>query len=741
MLISTFIYVRPVRMDAQQKEELEQKFGILLKSAEPFTTYEERQKIDDAFRFVIKLYGKSLSSANDYRTGHSIDVARIAVEEMGLGATSIVSCLLHDSVIHGFTGVKEIEKRFGKQVARIVSGFAKLSELPTDKVSLQSESFRKLFLAVINDIRIILIKIAHRLNDMRNLARLNDSDRRKFTSEVAHIYTPIAHRLGLYNIKKELEDLLMKYERPETYNQIAGRITETEKRRNAFINKFSSPIQKTLTDNGFRFDIKGRPKSIPSIWNKMQKQDVGFEQVYDLFAIRIIIDTPVEQEKADCWRVYSLVTNIYSPNPKRLRDWISSPKASGYESLHTTVKGPGDRWVEVQIRSKRMDEIAEKGQAAHWRYKEFSSKKDSDHWISQIRDILENPGQIDFDDISARGRKRESDKVYVFTPDGDLKELKNGSTVLDFAFEIHTNVGYSCTGAKVNGKIVPLKQVLRNGDKVEILTSKIQKPKLDWLNYVITSKAKNKIKRSLKEEKFLEADKGNEILRRKLKNWKITFSDSNIDKIIKKYKLKSSIDLYSMIYQEKIDPLEIKRLLQNDDKEKEIPETTAKAGKDEERGVAAKSQPGDVLRISKNLDKVNYNLAKCCNPIPGDPVFGFVTISRGITIHRKNCPNASQLLERYGYRTIPVEWKDTEDASSFTTTIKVHGIDKVGMMNEISEVVSKDMKVNMLSVKIDSGKGEFNGIIKLIVRNTRHLDELLHKLEKIRGINRALRIG
>jgi GTP pyrophosphokinase len=388
-----------------------------------------------------------------------------------------------------------------------------------------------------------------------------------------------------------------------------------------------------------------------------------------------------------------------------------------------------------------MDELAEKGQAAHWKDKGFDSKKDSEVWLEQVRDILENPKQIDFDELQASKSVQKSEKVYAFTPDGDLKELTRGATVLDFAFSIHTNVGYSCTGAKVNGKIAALKQSLKNGDKVEILTSKLQRPKLDWLNFVTTTRARNKIKRALKEDKFEAADKGNEILRRKFRNWKIEFSDINIDKLIKKYKLSSSIDLYSLIYEEKLDLLEIKRFFQDTAVQGSASQPSEKQPLESKQASKTNKSPGDVLRISKNLDKVNYHLAKCCNPIPGDPVFGFVTISKGITIHRKNCPNARQLLSRYHYRTIPVEWKDTEDANTFTTVINVSGVDKVGMMNDISEVISNDLKVNMLSVKIESGKGIFNGTIKLIVRNTTHLDELLHRLEDISGITKAVRIG
>jgi len=718
----------------------DQKYQALKLALKPFMRDNDEKELEEAYSFAMKIYGEKKSSTAEYRIIHSLDIADIAVNEIGLGVASAISCLIHAMMVYNLVEPEEIKTRFGSSVVRIANGFARLSELPTDKVSIQSESFRKLFMALVDDIRIILIKIAHRLHDMRNLQQLEETKRKRFLNEVTHIYTPIAHRLGLYNIKKELEDLSMKYRHPDIYNDIAKKIRETESRRNAFINSFASPIRKELELQGIKYDIKGRPKSIASIWNKMQNKDVDFEEVYDLFAIRILMDTPREQEKSDCWRVYSVVTNIYAPNPKRLRDWISTPKASGYESLHTTVKGPGDRWVEVQIRSNRMDEIAELGQAAHWRYKEFSSKKGSDEWIMQIRDILENPRQIDFDELHASDKDRKTEKVYVFTPGGDLKELNSGATVLDFAFEVHSDVGYHCTGAKINGKIVTLKQPLKNGDKVEIQTSKVQKPKLDWLNFVTTAKAKNKIKRSLKEEKYLEADKGNEILRRKFRNWKIQFNDINIDRVIKKFKYSSSVDLYCAIYQEKMDPLDIKRFLVAGD-EAEPASAIPQEAEEADPPKVIHSKPGDVLRISRNLENVNFNLAKCCNPIPGDAVFGFVTISKGITIHRRKCPNASQLMSRYKYRTIPVEWKENEEASTFTTVIKVTGIDKVGMMTEISDLISTDMKVNMVSVKIDSSGGLFNGIFKIIVKNTIQLDELLHKLEKIPGISRAMRIG
>jgi GTP pyrophosphokinase len=475
----------------------------------------------------------------------------------------------------------------------------------------------------------------------------------------------------------------------------------------------------------------------------MQKQDVEFEQVFDLFAIRIILDSSPEHEKSDCWKAYSIVTNIYQPNPKRLRDWISSPKASGYESLHTTVKGPNDRWAEVQIRSRRMDEIAEKGQAAHWKYKGFGSREDTERWLLQVRDIIEHPEQLSFDDADKLATMKKPGKVFVFTPNGDLKELDEGSTVLDFAFEVHTSVGYSCTGARINNKIVPLKQTLDNGDKVEIITSKVQKPKMDWLNYVVTSKAKNKIKRALKEEQFLEAEKGNEILRRKFKNWKITFNDENIDKLIKKYKLPSSIDLYGLIYHEKIDLLEIKRFLSGDaDKPEDIKPNPQRENKPVSSGKSVPLDQDDVFFIDTNLKKVNYKLARCCNPAPGEPVFGFVTISRGITIHHQNCPNARQLLTRFGYRKIDVQWKGNEDKEKgfFKTAIRVRGTDRIGIMNEISQIISNDLKCNMISLKIDTSRGGFDGIIKLSVKSSYSLNDLIQKISQVPGISKAVKI-
>ena len=528
----------------------------------------------------------------------------------------------------------------------------------------------------------------------------------------------------------------MQYKLPEVFAELSEKITVTESKRKLFINDFIEPIRRELITQGFDCEIKGRPKSIHSIWDKMKRQDVNFEEVYDLFAIRIISESKKKNEKTDCWRIYSIVTNIYPPNPKRLRDWISTPKASGYESLHTTVQDPNKRWVEVQIRSRRMDELAEKGQAAHWRYKGFDTGKDAQSYLEQVRDIIENPGQINFDIQQDKARSAKAQKIFVFTPNGDLKELPNGATILDFAYEVHTRVGDQCNGARVNNKIVPIRYVLNNGDKVEIITSKNQKPKLDWLKVVITTKAKNKIKRSIKEQKFHEAQEGNDILRRKLRNWKMTFNDENVDKLVKHYKLSSSLDLYSMIAFEKVDMNEIRQLLQDKtDPDKVKPDPVLPVP-----GKLSTHQEDNFLLIDNNLDHVNYKLAKCCNPIPGDDVSGFVTIGHGISIHRKSCPNAKRMLEKYGYRHINVEWKKPEGESAFQTTIRITGEDKIGMLGEITAVISGDLRVNMQSVKVDSKNKVFTGHIKLTVRDSRHLDELVHKLLKIKGVIKANRI-
>jgi len=712
-------------------------YNELLKSCKPFLKEEELSIIKDAFDYAVNVQKDEIT---DPGIIHAIKIARIATDEIGLGATSIAATILHNIIDSGDITLDDIENKFGKTVSLIVSGYSNLSQMPTGRISLQSDRFRQLFLTVVDDIRVILIKLAHRVYDMRIIYELPVEKQVRFTNEVVHLYIPIAHRLGLYRVKSELEDLYMQYAHTEIYESIQKKLNATRTKRATFIEDFIRPIEHELYKQGIEFDLKGRPKAIPSIWDKMKRQDVDLDQVYDLFAIRIILDSAPEKEKDDCWKIYSLVTNIYPPNPKRLRDWISSPKASGYESLHTTVQGANNKWVEVQIRSRRMDEIAEKGQAAHWRYKGFEKKEDADAWLGQVRDILENPEQIKFDDPEKAVEK--SDRIFIYTPNGDLKELHPGSTILDFAYEIHSKVGDTCNGAKVNNKVVPIRHILKNGDKVEVITSKTQKPKQDWLKFVKSTKAKNKIKRALKEEKFREAETGNEILRRKLKNWKLQFNDELIGRLVKHYKLNSSIDLYGMIAEERLDLNDIKKLLLEKKKEQLKPKTTdiQEDSEEAEGKTSIHHTEQDALVIDGKLDKVNYNLGKCCNPIAGDKVFGFVTIGKGITIHRKSCPNAKKLLENYGYRKINVTWKASEQSLAYHVNVKVIGIDKMGMLEEITNVISKDLRVNMISIKVDSRDGAFLGTITVQVKDNKHLDELLHKLSKVKGVNKAIRI-
>ncbi len=720
--------------DNQRHEHL---FSELIKSCETFCDADELADIRKAYELALNAHGDSMAANGQLNVCHSLEIARSSTDDIGLGAVSIISALLHDIVNKTEVTLEQVRDEFGDTVAHLIEEYAKLSGLNTNRIEVNSVKFRNLFMTIVDDIRVILLKLAHRLHDMRTVNDLPIEKQELFVAETEHVYLPITHRLGLYKVKSELEERLMQYLHPDVFSEISNRITETEVKRTQFIKEFIKPIKKDLKEQGFDFEIKGRPKSIHSIWDKMKRQDVRFEEVYDLFAIRVITNSKPRAEKTDCWRVYSIVTNIYTPNPKRLRDWISTPKASGYESLHTTVQGHNKKWVEVQIRSRRMDEVAEKGQAAHWRYKGFDAGKDAQNWLEQVRDILENPEQIRFDQQQQKLKARQADKIFVFTPDGDLKELKQGATILDFAYEVHTKVGDQCNGARVNNRIVPIRYVLNNGDKVEIITSKNQKPKLDWLQFVQTTKAKNKIKRSIKEQKYHEAQEGNGILRRKLKNWKMQFNDEVIGHLVKHYKLSSALDLYSMIAFEKIDLNEIRQLL----KDKDDPEKAREqelVSKAPEKVKPPKDE--NYVLIDDTLDNVNYKLAKCCTPKAGDEVVGFVTIGQGISIHRKSCPNAKRLLEKYGYRYIDVQWKGPDSEAAIQANIRISGDDRIGILGEITSVISGDLRVNMQSIKIDSGDKMFTGYIKLSVRDARHLDELIHKLLKIKGISKAGRI-
>ncbi|PLX11625.1 MAG: RelA/SpoT family protein [Marinilabiliales bacterium] len=673
----------------------------------------DKESIQKAMEYVEK-YSPKLDEKDRLYKDHVIDVAETCIREIGLGPTSAICSLLHGLVINKIVSPETLKKDFGDNIVEILNGFIKVSSLKTERVSFQSETFSKLFLSLVDDIRVILIRLSHDLNDLRNIDNLGDR-KDALIQEVKYIYTPIAHRLGLYKIKTELEERVMLYENSDIYKVIETKIQETRAKREVFIQDFIRPFERELFAQGFDFEIKWRTKSIPSIWAKMKRQNIDFDQVYDLFAIRIIINSKKpKKEKEDCWRVYSVVTNFYSPDPKRLRDWISTPKASGYESLHTTVKSQNDRYVEVQIRTKRMDEVAEKGQASHWAYKGVMNRKNTDDWLTQVRDILENPEQIQHDSAYKTGNSKANESIFVFTPKGDLKQLKAGSTVLDFAFEIHTDVGSSCQGAQVNNKVVPIRYELKNGDKVDIITSKNQKPKLDWLSFVNTERARVKIKRKLKEDKYKEAENGKELLLRKFKNWKFKSTDDLINVLVKHYKLETSVDLYYLIASEKLEIPDIKKVLQEfinkDETQIRADEIAAREEKEEKLKTQADKtdDTNDIIYIGKNLKNINYRMAKCCNPIMGDKVFGFVTIASGITIHRNNCPNAKRLKENYPYRLVQVQWIKNGEGAFVNINLKVSGEDKLGIVGSITNIITTDLKVNMRSINFTTKGKNFS---------------------------------
>ena len=583
-------------------------YAVLLRNCKPLLRKGDTNLIRAAFEITFESYKDKRRYSGEPYVNHPLEVAGIVAAELGLGTESVLCALLHNAVVDKIIHIDKIKEKFGQNVAVLLEDFATLTALKTDRTSYQSENFIKLLLTIAKDVRVILVKLADRLHNMRNISAVAPDNQQKIATETSLLYSPIAHRLGLYNIKTELDDHALKFLEPQTYKLIEKKLQDTENHRRKLIAQFINPINKELKRQKFNFEIKSRLKSISSIWNKMKSQNLGFEEVYDIFAVRIILDSNINLEKSDCWRAYSIVTDIYKPNPKRLRDWISAPKASGYESLHTTVLGPGNNWVEVQIRTKKMDSIAERGDAAHWIYKESSNEKDTGKWLRQIRTIIETSSPQKLDKIDKSKLELLSDTIFVYTPKGDLKKLKKGSTILDFAYEIHTSIGNKCTGARLNDKIVPIKHELHNGDRLEIITSNNQKPKPDWLNYVVTEKARSRIKRALKDESSGETEKGKDILKRKCRNWKIKFNDENIDRILKHFKLKNSIDLYHNIANEKIDILEIKKILKpgySEVKEKII--QTQQAPK----SITDETVKEDVLIIDKNLHKVDCKFAKC----------------------------------------------------------------------------------------------------------------------------------
>lgn len=703
-------------------------YKILLADLANKKSLEASADLDKSLLKVINFYPEDKKKVSTL-----IKSAIIAVNDIGLGKTSIISLFNYHTYSKSGKYYPETEKEYNRDIALITDGLINVAALEEKSVSSQAENYRRLLLNLAKDVRVILIILAEQLQQLRTLKDYAPEIQLQKASEAAYLYAPLAHRLGLYLVKSEIEDLSLKFTNRETYTYIAKRLDETQKSRNAFIAKFVKPIREVLEKQGFEFEIKGRPKSIHSIWNKMKKKEVGFEDIYDLFAIRIIIKGEFETEKPDCWQVYSAVTDIYQPNPLRLRDWISVPKTNGYESLHTTVIGPDGKWVEVQIRSERMNEIAEKGVAAHWKYKGGQGSQGVDDWLTKIREILETPEADAGDFIDDFKLSLYSKEMFVFTPKGDLRKFPADATVLDFAYDVHTQVGSSCTGAKVNGKAVPIRYKLQNGDKVEILTSKSQKPKLDWLSFVITSRAQKKIRQALNEENVKNAENGKEIIKRRFKNWKFDYNDEIIRLLIKEYKLPNAQELYAQLAEEKIDIAGIK--------EKVL--ALLEPGKESDDGLekleSAQSEIkseyiSNHLIIDKQVANVDYKLAKCCNPIHGDNVFGFVTINEGIKIHRTNCPNAVQLIGKYGYRIVSAKWTHRSPSSAFPVDLRITGEDQAGILNSISEIITKDTGVSLRAIKLDANEGAFEGLIGIVVRDLSHLDFLIKRLSSLKGI-------
>ena len=722
-----------------EKKEIIRRYRRLLRKAKPILKDGDAKIIKKAFYTSMEAHSGMRRKSGEPYIFHPLEVAEICISEIGLGTTSIVAALLHDVVEDTDYEIDDIQRLFGKKVAIIIDGLTKISGVFDQGSSQQAENFRKMLLTLSHDVRVILIKLADRLHNMRTLESMPRNKQLKIANETIYLYAPLAHRLGLYAFKSELEDLYLKYSEPEVYSEISSKISDTKDARNKFIRNFIRPIKDKLKGLNVSYEIKGRPKSIHSIWNKMKKQGVPFEEVFDLFAVRIILNVPYKEEKAMCWQVYSLVTDYYQPNPDRLRDWISIPKANGYESLHTTVMSDRGQWVEVQIRTTRMDEIAEKGYAAHWKYKDGKTSDESglEMWIAKVREILEQNDANAIEFVDDFRSNLYSDEVFVFTPKGDLRTLPQGATALDFAFDIHTEVGAHCLGAKVNQKLVPLNFELKNGDQVEILTSTKQKPNESWLQYVVSSKAKSKIKDALKEERKIFVDEGREIVKRKLKQLKVDYRQSALEDIAQYFNVKSVSDMLYLVGTGKIDHSLIKSYIKTESAPQVKP--NVRDAKDiEERLSRVRKTDSDLLLLGEDLDIIDYKFAKCCNPIAGDDVFGFVTVSDGIKIHRTTCPNAAELLSNYGYRIIKAKWASSRK-HSFEATLSIIGTDRMGLISDVSNIISEELKVNMRSLSINTEGGIFEGNIRLYVEDTSHLDKLVKKLEKVNGVVKVSR--
>jgi len=729
---------------AEEKKAFFSKYKQLLGCLYSFLEKEDLGKMKQLMRRVVALdcYGRDRNGINGLL--RNIDTALIASTEIGLRRAPIIALLLYRPVMKQIITIEEVENTFDHDVALIITRLLKTSDLYARNTAINSENFHHLLFSFAEDVRVILLMIADRLCLMRLGKQLkSEEDRIRLATEASYLYAPLAHRLGLYQIKSELEDLSLKYTDPKQFDFIKRKLNETKRSRDAYIAEFIAPIKAKLKESGLKFDIKGRTKSIHSINNKLKKQQIEFEGIYDLFAIRIVLDSSLEKERAECWYVYSIITDMYQPNPNRMKDWLSIPKTNGYESLHITVMGPQNKWVEVQIRTQRMDEIAEKGLAAHWKYKGVKEDTGLDDFLNNVRSALEAKESDPLDLMKNFKMDLYKDEIYVFTPTGELIKLAKGATVLDFAFSIHTKLGSKCVSAKVNGKNVPIKYVLNNGDTVSVVTSPSQSPKRDWLNYVVTSKARSKIKQSLREEATKVADFAKETLQRRFKNRKIEIDESILMRYIKKKGYKTITDFYVALGEEKLEPNQVideyQEMVRKENEISEHPEGRSAGDFIATTEIEEISSNKDVLVIDKNLTGIDYKLAKCCNPIYGDEIFGFVS-SQGIKIHRNNCPNASAMRSRFGYRIIPAKWSGKGD-NDYMVTLRISGRDDIGIVTNITSVLNKETDVKLRSINVDSMDGVFEGNFTLMIKDTSRLTSLVKKIKTVKGVKSVERLN
>ena len=727
----------------KENKEILARYKDLISNTYRTLDEEQNKLIRKAFDIALDAHKDQRRKTGEPYIYHPIEVAKIVANEIGLGATSIACALLHDVIEDSEYTYEDLKKIFGKNIADIVNGLTKISVMNQQNISVQSENYRKLLLTLSEDFRVILIKIADRLHNMRTLESMHPVKQKKIASETAYIYAPLAHRFGLYSIKSELEDLSLKYNNPDVYNEILNKLEVAKEGREKYVEEFKKEVSEQLKEEKLNFTIKGRAKAISSIYRKMLKQNVTFEEVYDNYAIRIIYKSDPKNEKFLAWKIYSIVTDLYQSNPSRMRDWISQPRSTGYESLHLTVMGPDKKWIEVQIRSERMDDIAEKGVAAHYKYKEGYRKNSDDQrfesWVSEIREVLEQQQNLSTSELLDNIKLNlYSKEVFVFTPKGEIKILPIGATALDFAFSVHTDLGMKCLGAKINGKLVPISYVLQNGDQIDILSSQNQKPKADWLEFVVTSKAKSKIKNILNSEKNQNTAEGKEILQRKMRHAKLNFSEEEVNGLQKFLNLKTSQDLFLGFQNGTFDISDIKRYSDKKGILSNLINRFRKSSNKEEYVEKVDSNL-DMIVFGKDEEKLNYTFAKCCTVIPGDKIFGFITISDGIKVHNDNCPNAINLRANYDYRVLQAKWVNAE---SFKNRIKIEieGLDRIGMINDITAVISNNMSMDMKSMSIASNDGIFTGNINLEVKNKSQLEETFKQLKAINGVSKIKRV-